>query len=193
MGVGDVRQFCLQLSDVFDAHPFNPLFSPGLAAGKCALRAFCFGHSTRSYFCNTASGGFLTAYQTLNPILTFPRTIMPEGVAGLNQRGDGRRSRRTLVGPCKRAVGSHSMGIIITFSKIKLHRSDTYTRYLCRCDAAYTSNESYCTQAARAYGALAWAYQSTAATPLVATLSRLCNSRSFHADLALRHCMLPWM
>ena len=86
---------------------FNLLFSPGLAAGKCALRAFCFGHSTRSYFCNTASGGFLTAYQTLNPILTFPRTIMPEGVAGLNQRGDGRRSRRTLVGPCKRAVEAY--------------------------------------------------------------------------------------
>ena len=39
---------------------FNLLFSPGLAAGKCALRAFCFGRSTRSYACNTASGGLMT-------------------------------------------------------------------------------------------------------------------------------------
>ena len=37
---------------------FNLLFSPGLAAGKCALRAFCFGRSTRSYAYNTAFGGF---------------------------------------------------------------------------------------------------------------------------------------
>ena len=50
----------LQLSDVSDAHPFLHLFSPGLAAGKCALRAFCFGRSTRSYACNTASGGLMT-------------------------------------------------------------------------------------------------------------------------------------